>query len=226
GFTYPLPMKKIREFADQVETLYVIEELEPFIEEQLKAAGIECIGKEKIPRIGELNPDIIAEALLGEVRETMHIEEDKKVGRPPTLCAGCPHRGFYYALSKKKNVVVTGDIGCYTLGAAEPLNSLDSCVCMGASISMAHGAQKAFEKHNVEKRVVGVIGDSTFFHTGVNSLIDVAYNKGNTVSVILDNRITGMTGHQENPGTGFTLMGEPAKEIDIPALVKAIGIEH
>lgn len=226
GFTHPLPMKKIKEFADQVETLYVIEELEPYIEEQLKAAGIECIGKEKIPRIGELNPDIIAEALLGEVRETMHIEEDKKVSRPPTLCAGCPHRGFYYALSKKKNVVVTGDIGCYTLGAAEPLNSLDSCVCMGASISMAHGAQKAFEKHNVEKRVVGVIGDSTFFHTGVNSLIDVAYNKGNTVSVILDNRITGMTGHQENPGTGFTLMGEPAKEIDIPKLVSAIGIEH
>ncbi len=226
GFTHPLPMKKIKEFADEVETLYVIEELEPYIEEQLKAAGIECIGKEKIPRIGELNPDIIAEALLGEVRETMHIEEDKKVSRPPTLCAGCPHRGFYYALSKKKNVVVTGDIGCYTLGAAEPLNSLDSCVCMGASISMAHGAQKAFEKHNVEKRVVGVIGDSTFFHTGVNSLIDVAYNKGNTVSVILDNRITGMTGHQENPGTGFTLMGEPAKEIDIPKLVSAIGIEH
>ncbi len=226
GFTHPLPMDKIREFADAVDTLYVIEELEPYIEEQMKAAGIECIGKEKIPRIGELNPDIIAEALLGKVSETMHIAEDKKVGRPPTLCAGCPHRGFYYALSKKKNVVVTGDIGCYTLGAAEPLNTLDSCVCMGASISMAHGAKKAFEKHGVEKRVVGVIGDSTFFHTGVNSLIDVAYNKGNTVSVILDNRITGMTGHQQNPGTGFTLMGDEAKIIDIPGLVKAIGIEH
>ncbi len=226
GFTFPLPMKKIKEFADQVDTLYVIEELEPFIEEQLKAAGIQCIGKEKIPRVGELNPDIIAEALLGQVRETQHLEEDKKVNRPPTLCAGCPHRGFYYALAKKKNVVVTGDIGCYTLGAAEPLNSIDSVVCMGGSISMAHGAQKAFEKNGVEKQLVSVIGDSTFFHTGVNSLIDVAYNKGNTVSCILDNRITGMTGHQENPGTGYTLMGEPAKEIDIPGLVKAIGIEH
>ncbi len=226
GFTHPLPMKKIKEFADAVDTLYVIEELEPYIEEQLKAAGISCIGKEKIPNVGELNPDIIAEALLGEVRETMHMDEDKTVGRPPTLCAGCPHRGFYYALSKKKNVVVTGDIGCYTLGAAEPLNTLDSCVCMGASISMAHGAKKSFEKHGIDKRVVGVIGDSTFFHTGINSLIDVAYNKGNTVSVILDNRITGMTGHQQNPGTGYTLMGEEAKIIDIPGLVKAVGIEH
>ncbi len=226
GFTFPLPMKKIKEFADQVETLYVIEELEPYIEEQMKAAGIDCIGKAKIPRVGELNPDIIAKALLGEERETMSIAEDKKVGRPPTLCAGCPHRGFYYALKKKKNIVVTGDIGCYTLGAAEPLNSIDSVVCMGGSISMAHGAKKAFDFHGVEKRVVGVIGDSTFFHTGVNSLIDVAYNNSNTVTCILDNRITGMTGHQENPGTGFTLMGEPAMEIDIPGLVKAIGIQH
>lgn len=226
GFTFPLPMDKIRAFASEVDMLYVIEELEPFIEEQMKAAGIPCIGKEKISRIGELNPDIIAKALLGVERETVHPDPNQIVSRPPTLCAGCPHRGFFYALSKKKNVVITGDIGCYTLGSAEPLNATDSVICMGASISMGHGAKKAFEKNNVDKRVVSVIGDSTFFHTGVNSLIHVAYNRGNTVSVILDNRITGMTGHQENPGTGYTLQGDPANIINIPELVKAIGIPH
>lgn len=226
GFSYPLPMKKIKDFASQVETLYVIEELEPFMEEQLKAAGIECIGKEKIPRVGELNPDIIAKALLGEERETLNFPEEKIVSRPPTLCAGCPHRGFFYSLSKKKNVMITGDIGCYTLGATEPLNATDTVICMGASISMGHGAKQAFYKNGVDKRVVSVIGDSTFFHTGINSLIDVAYNNGNTVSVILDNRITGMTGHQENPGTGYSLQGDKTREIDIPSLVKAIGIDH
>lgn len=226
GFSYPLPMAKIKAFAEQVETLYIIEELEPFIEEQLKAAGINCIGKEKIPRCGELNPDIIAKALLGKERVTLEVPTDKVVGRPPTLCAGCPHRGFFYTLSKKKNVVITGDIGCYTLGSAEPLNATDSVICMGASISMGHGAQKVFNKFSVDKRVVSVIGDSTFFHTGINSLINTAYNNSNTVSVILDNRITGMTGHQENPGTGYTLTGEPANEINIPDLVKAIGIKH
>lgn len=226
GFTFPLPMDKIRAFANEVETLYVIEELEPFIEEQMKAAGIPCIGKEKIPRIGELNPDIVAKALLGVERETVHPDKAQIVGRPPTLCAGCPHRGFFFQLSKKKNVVITGDIGCYTLGSAEPLNATDSVICMGASISMGHGAKKAFEKNNVDKRVVSVIGDSTFFHTGINSLVHVAYNGGNTVNVILDNRITGMTGHQQNPGTGYTLQGDPANIIDIPQLVKSIGIQH
>ncbi|MCT4565927.1 MAG: indolepyruvate ferredoxin oxidoreductase subunit alpha [Maledivibacter sp.] len=224
GFTFPLPMKKIKEFADQVETLYIIEELEPYIEEQIKAVGIDCIGKDVIPGIGELNPDIIAKAILGEERETIKFDESKTVGRPPTMCAGCPHRGFYYALSKKKNIMITGDIGCYTLGSAEPLSAMDTCICMGASISTGHGAQKAFQKNDVEKRVVSVIGDSTFFHTGVNSLMNVAYNKSNTVSVILDNRITGMTGHQENPGTGYTLQGEKAGMIDIPKLCEAIGI--
>lgn len=226
GFTFPLPMAKIAAFAKEVETLYIIEELEPFIEEQLKAAGISCIGKEKIPRCGELNPDIIAKALLGIERVTLEVPADKVVGRPPTLCAGCPHRGFFYALTKKKNVVITGDIGCYTLGSAEPLNATDSVICMGASISMGHGAQKVFNKFETGKRVVSVIGDSTFFHTGINSLINTAYNNSNTVSVILDNRITGMTGHQENPGTGYTLTGDPANEINIPELVKAIGIKH
>ncbi|TCO73834.1 indolepyruvate ferredoxin oxidoreductase subunit alpha [Marinisporobacter balticus] len=226
GFTFPLPMKKIQKFAAQVETLYVIEEVEPYIEEQIKAAGIACIGKEKIPNIGELNADIIAKVLLGEERPVIECDASDVVSRPPTLCAGCPHRGFFYELSKKKNVMVTGDIGCYGLGVADPLNTVDTIICMGASISAGHGAQKAFNRHNTNTRVVSVIGDSTFFHTGINSLLDVSYNRSNTVSVILDNRITGMTGHQENPGSGYTLQGMPTKDIDIPNLCKAMGIEN
>ncbi|BEP28633.1 indolepyruvate ferredoxin oxidoreductase subunit alpha [Helicovermis profundi] len=226
GFSNPLPMQKIKDFAKEVDTLYVIEELEPFIEEQMIQNGIECIGKEKIPRVGELNPDIIAKALLGEERELLVFPEEKIVARPPTLCSGCPHRGFFYSLSKKKDIMITGDIGCYTLGASEPLNATDTVICMGASISMAHGAKQAFVKNGVEKRVLSVIGDSTFFHTGVNSLIGAAYNNSNIVSVILDNRITGMTGHQQNPGTGFSLQGDTTNQIDIPALVKSIGIKH
>jgi len=226
GFSFPMPMAKIKDFASKVDTLYVIEELEPFMEEQMKAAGIKCIGKELIPNIGELNPDIVSKALLNEERPTVSIADDKKVNRPPTLCTGCPHRGFFYALAKKKKVMVTGDIGCYTLGASAPLNSIDSVICMGGSISMAHGASQAFKKNDVEQKVVSVIGDSTFFHTGVNSLMTVAYNNSNTVHCILDNRITGMTGHQENPGTGFKLQGEASKQVDIPKLVEAVGIEH
>ncbi len=227
GFTHPLPFEKIEAFAKEVETLYVIEELEPYIEEQLKARGINCIGKEKISRIGELNPDIIAKALLGiesEAAASAEALKEEVINRPPTLCAGCPHRGLFYALSKKKNVMITGDIGCYTLGSAEPLNAMDTCICMGASISSGHGAQKAFEKHGVDKKVVSVIGDSTFFHSGLLSLIDVVYNKGNSLAIILDNRITGMTGHQENPGTGYTLMGDKTHVIDIPNLCKSIGV--
>lgn len=226
GFTHPLPMEKIKEFAKEVETLYVIEELEPYIEDQLKAAGIDCIGKDRIPNIGELNPDIIAKALLGEEREIIDYDKTIAVNRPPTLCAGCPHRGFFYELGKRKDIIVNGDIGCYGLGIAPPLSTVDTIICMGASISMAHGAQKALNRHDGEKRMVAVIGDSTFFHTGVNSLINTVYNRSNTINVIMDNRTTGMTGHQQNPGTGYTLQGIPTKEIDIPALCKAIGIEH
>lgn len=225
GFTNPLPMDKIRDFASQVETLYIVEELEPFMEEQIKAAGIECVGKELIPNVGELNPDIIAKSLLGEVRPLLEIPQEKLVGRPPTLCAGCPHRGFFYALKKKKNVMVTGDIGCYTLGASEPLNTTDTVIDMGASISMGHGAQRVFDKAGKGMKVVSVIGDSTFFHSGMTSLVDVVYNQGNTVNVILDNRITGMTGHQENPGTGYTLTGQKVKEIEIDKVVRALGVE-
>ncbi|GHU49885.1 indolepyruvate oxidoreductase subunit IorA [Clostridia bacterium] len=223
GLTYPLPMDLIRDFASKVEKLYVVEELDPYMERQINAAGIKCIGKELIPEKGELNTDIVREKIFGIGTETLHSEKNA-VPRPPSLCAGCPHRGFFHVLAKKKNVVITGDIGCYTLASAPPLSAMDSCFCMGGSISTGHGAAKAFEKTGRDMKVVAVIGDSTFFHSGITSLLDVVYNKGNCVSVILDNRITGMTGHQENPGTGYTLMGETTAEVDIPALCRAIGI--
>ncbi len=226
GFTFPLPIEKIRAFAKEVETLYVIEELEPFIEEQMKAAGIDCIGKEKISNLGELTPEIIAQALLGEEREIIDVDRSSVANRPPTLCAGCPHRGFFFELKKLKNVMITGDIGCYSLGGSEPLNAKDTTICMGASISMGHGAQKAFDLFDENKRTISTIGDSTFFHTGINSLMHVAYNRSSHITCILDNRITGMTGHQENPGTGYTLMGMPTKEVSIEAVCRAIGIDH
>ena len=226
GFTYPLPLKKLKDFASKVEMVYVVEELDPFIEEQMKAAGIACVGKEKIPSYGELNPDIIASALLGKKTETIGYDKSIVADRPPTLCAGCPHRSFFFELGKRKKTMISGDIGCYGLGGAEPLNAKDSCICMGAGPSIAHGAQKVFNKFGEDMRVVSVVGDSTFFHTGINSLMTSVYNKSNTITCILDNRITGMTGHQENPGSGFTLQGEPTNLIDIPAVVKALGVDH
>lgn len=225
GMTYPMPMDLIREFAGKVKKLYVIEEMDPYMESQIRMAGIVCIGKEIIPEMDELNPDIIRSAVFGADNGNLQTE-NKAVVRPPTLCAGCPHRGFFYALNKKKNVMITGDIGCYTLGSAPPLSAIDTCICMGGSISAGHGASKAFEHIGSDKKVVSVIGDSTFFHSGITSLMDVAYNKGNVVTVILDNRITGMTGHQENPGTGYTLMGDTAVQVDIPLLCKAVGIKE
>ncbi len=225
GFTYPLPIKKIKEFAKQVDTLYIIEELDPFMEEQIKAAGIDCMGKEKIPVTGELNPDIIAKALLGEENKIIEYDETVLAKRPPVLCAGCPHRGFFYELSKRKNVMVSSDIGCYGLSNAAPLNAKDVCICMGAGFSMAHGAQKVFNKFKENKKVVAVLGDSTFFHSGMTSLLDSIYNRSNVLFCILDNRITGMTGHQQNPGTGFTLQGDPTNLTDIESVVRALGIE-
>lgn len=225
GMTFPMPMAKIKEFAGKVKKLYVIEEMDPYIENHLKMAGIPCIGKELIPEMDELNTDIVRKAIFGISTETIQSEKEAVV-RPPALCAGCPHRGFFYALKKKKNIIITGDIGCYTLGSAAPLSAMDTCICMGGSISAGHGAAQALKKNGSELKVVSVIGDSTFFHTGINSLMDVVYNKGNSVTVILDNRITGMTGHQENPGTGFTLMGDVAVEVDIPLLCKAIGMKE
>ena len=225
GFTFPLPLQKIRSFAAAVETLYVVEELEPYLEEQIKAAGIPCVGKEKIPAIGELSPDIVAQALTGVRDPFPDTDPARVVARPPLLCAGCPHRGFFYELSKIKDLMVTGDIGCYSLGGNAPLNAKDTCICMGASISMGHGVQKLYDRLGQSTRTVAVIGDSTFFHSGMTSLLHVAYNRGNVVTCIMDNRTTGMTGHQENPGSGFTLRGEPAPEADIPAIVRALGIK-
>lgn len=225
GMTFPMPMDLIKEFASKVDKIYVIEEMDPYIENHLKIAGIECTGKDVIPQWDELNADIIRKAIFEKNAETSASELDA-VPRPPAMCAGCPHRGFFYSLSKKKNVMVTGDIGCYTLGAAPPLSALDTTLCMGASISQGHGASKAFAQTGSDERVISVIGDSTFFHSGITSLMDVAYNKGNSIAVILDNRITAMTGQQQNPGTGYTLMGEPASEVDIPGICKALGFKE
>ncbi|GLC29480.1 indolepyruvate ferredoxin oxidoreductase subunit alpha [Clostridium omnivorum] len=227
GFTNPLPTEKIKEFASQVEKIYVIEENDSYIEEQVRILGFDCYGNNFFPPYGEMTPDVIRKAVFGETNPTIGFDESKVVSRPPTLCAGCPHRGFFYELGKRKNVMVSGDIGCYTLGFAEPYNAMDFNICMGASISAGHGAQQVFNmKEDNKMRVVSILGDSTFFHTGINSLLDVVYNRSNTVNVILDNRITGMTGHQENPGTGYTLQGKETTEVNIEALVKACGIKH
>lgn len=225
GFTFPMPMNKIRKFAAEVENLIVVEELEPFMEEQIRAAGIPCTGKDNIPNIGELTPEIVAKALLGTEIPESPFNPCEMPARPPVLCAGCPHRGISYELGRLRNVVITGDIGCYSLGGNEPLNAKDTTICMGASISMGHGFQKTFDRADVEKRVFAVIGDSTFFHTGINSLLHVAYNRSSTITVIMDNRTTGMTGHQDNPGSGLTLSGMPTKTIDLEVLCKAMGID-
>jgi indolepyruvate ferredoxin oxidoreductase alpha subunit len=222
GFTFPLPEQMIRSFAASVETLYVVEELEPFMEEQIRAWGIPCHGKDVLPRIGELSAELIAKAILG--RTPVAAETPQLPVRPPVMCAGCPHRGVYYVL-KKLSVTVTSDIGCYTLGSAPPLSAADSCICMGASIGMAHGFAKATAGSRPTK-VVATIGDSTFFHSGMTGLINVAYNKANVLTLILDNRITAMTGHQHNPGTGRTLLGETTREADLEQVVRALGIEH
>lgn len=226
GMTFPFPAKLVKDFCSKVDKVYVVEEMDPYLEEYMKQNGIECIGKDLIPRYYELNTDIVRASLLGEKTDT-YDSDVKAVVRPPVLCAGCPHRGLFYVLSKIKNIMITGDIGCYTLGSAAPLNALQTCFCMGGSISTGHGASIALREFgNKDLKVVSVIGDSTFFHTGINSLEDLAYNKGSSTAIILDNRITGMTGHQQNPGTGFTLMGDEASEIDIPAVCKAIGIKE
>lgn len=223
GMVYPLPEKLISEFASKVKTLYVIEELDPFIEEFLKQKGISCTGKEKLPLIGEYSASLIRRQVLGINENTDALQENIPV-RPPVLCPGCPHRAVFYALRKNK-LTVTGDIGCYTLGSMSPLESMDTCVCMGASIGVAHGMEKATGKESGKKRVA-VIGDSTFIHSGITGLIDIVYNKGTSTVVILDNSITGMTGHQPNPATGYTIKGEKTRQVDLVKLCNAIGIDR
>jgi indolepyruvate ferredoxin oxidoreductase alpha subunit len=225
GMTNPLPKEKIKEFASQVDTIYVVEENEPYLEEALKAMGIDCTGKDRLPLVGELNPDIVERALKGTGRE-VYTTDTKLPNRPPALCPGCPHRGLYYVLGRQKNAIITSDIGCYTLGSAPPLNAGDTCICMGASISAGHGMFKAFEHNkNMDKKIFSVIGDSTFFHSGMTGLLDVVYNRGNSTVIIADNRTTGMTGHQENPGTGRTLKGDPTVEADIAKICNAYGVK-
>ncbi|AYD39408.1 indolepyruvate ferredoxin oxidoreductase subunit alpha [Clostridium fermenticellae] len=227
GFTNPYPDKLMKEFASKVDKIYVIEENDSIIENELKMLGIECHGKDTFPFHNELTPDVIRKSIYGKYNETIEYDESRVVPRPPSLCSGCPHRGFFYEVGKRKDAVISGDIGCYALGVSEPYNATDFSLCMGASFSMGHGAQQVFNmKKDNDKRIVAVLGDSTFFHTGINSLIDVVYNKGNSINVILDNRITGMTGHQQNPGTGYTLQGLETEIIDIETLVKACGIKN
>ena len=225
GLTNPLPMDLIRDFASKVEKLYVIEELEPFMEEQIKAAGIACTGKELVSNMYELNPQRLKEMLFGEKPETKDLPV-KAGSRPPTLCPGCPHRGFFYTLGKQKNTVIAGDIGCYTLGANAPLNATDTCICMGGGFTIAHGMSKAFAMTGQEKKIFGVVGDSTFFHSGMTGAAEIIYNKGRVIPCVLDNHITGMTGHQDNPGSGYNLQGEVASAIKIEDVLHAYGYEN
>lgn len=223
GLTWPLPMRLIREFAEKVETLYVIEELEPFMEDQIKAAGISCIGKQLTGTMYEMNTELLRTRIFGTEPETK-LPEVSAVPRPPALCPGCPHRGFFYALSRRKNVILTGDIGCYTLGGTPPLNALDSVVCMGAGFTVAMGMSKALEREGVtDKLIFGCLGDSTFCHSGLTGAAEIIYNKGNVIPVVLDNRITGMTGQQENPASGYTLLGEPSDGLNIDRVLESMG---
>ncbi len=223
GMVHPLPESLIREFASGVEELIIVEELDPFLEIRIKAMGIACTGKDLIPAIGELNPSIIRKAVTGQAPSGI-FEPVQIPMRPPNLCPGCPHRGIFHTLSKL-GVFITGDIGCYTLAALKPLSAMDTCVCMGAGIGNAHGMEKALGRESLGK-IVAVIGDSTFFHSGITGLIDIVFNRGSSTVVILDNRTTGMTGHQPHPSSGKTITGEPAPAIDIAALCRAIGVKH
>ncbi|MGN0585105.1 MAG: indolepyruvate ferredoxin oxidoreductase subunit alpha [Ruminococcus sp.] len=223
GMVYPLPKKLITDFAAKHDKVYVIEELDPILENHCKALGIEVIGKDVFTLLGEYTPRMIAKAVLGEeVGEVTELTEQIPV-RPPVMCAGCPHRGTFYVL-KKLGLNVCGDIGCYTLGAVAPLSSIDTTICMGASVSAALGMAKA-RGDEFAKKTVSVIGDSTFIHSGITGLIDIVYNKGINTVIILDNSITGMTGHQDNPTTGYTIRGEETKQVNLITLCKAVGVE-
>ncbi|MBP5292016.1 MAG: indolepyruvate ferredoxin oxidoreductase subunit alpha [Lachnospiraceae bacterium] len=228
GFTNPLPAKMIKSFCEGLDKVYIIEENDPYIEEFVRQLGVGCeiVGKDVFPPYGEMTPDVIRACAFGEKKQVFAPDASKIIARAPSFCAGCPHRGLFYRLGKRKDIMISGDIGCYTLAAGAPYKAMDSTICMGASISVGHGAQKVFNMTQKPRRVVTVLGDSTFLHTGVNSLINTVYNNSNTVNIILDNRITGMTGHQQNPGSGYNAKGEPAPMINIEELVRAIGVKH
>ena len=224
GMTNPLPEKLIRDFAAQVDRLVVVEELEPIIENHCKAMGLKVdAGKDLFPLIDEFSQTLLAKALKGEEKPYVTVDDPVPV-RPPVMCAGCPHRGIFYTLSKNK-VTVLGDIGCYTLAAGAPLHAIEMCLCMGASIGAVHGFNKALGEAG-ERKTVAILGDSTFMHSGMTGLADIAYNQSNSTVIILDNSTTGMTGHQQNPTTGFNLRGEPAGKIDLEALCRAMGFRR
>lgn len=223
GLVNPLPDRLIKDFASKVERVIVVEELDPVIEDHCKALGLMVSGKDLLPVTGEFSRNIVAKALGVEEHKGVSLDEKMPV-RPPAMCSGCPHRGLFYAL-KKNDCTVLGDIGCYTLGSGAPLNAVDTTLCMGASLSAVHGFNKMGGEETCHK-TVAVIGDSTFMHSGMTGLANIAYNQSNSVSIILDNSITGMTGHQHNPSTGFNIKGEPAGKIDLEALCKAMGFKR
>ncbi len=223
GMIWPMPEQKIRSFAASVDRLVVVEELDGFIEDHCRGLGLEVSGKELFSNIGELSQNLVKERLGGGVQAGASLDEEIPA-RPPVMCAGCPHRSIFYVL-KKMRLTVLGDIGCYTLGAVPPLGAIDTTVCMGASVSGLHGFVKAGDRENAG-RTVAVIGDSTFIHSGVTGLINIAYNESNATVIILDNSITGMTGHQQNPTTGYNLKGDPCTKIDLKSLCHAVGIKR
>ena len=223
GLIWPMPVKKIRDFAASVEKLVIVEELDSFIETHCKDLGIACVGKEMFSCIDELMPLNVA-SQLATAWETGTKLEEAIPPRPPVMCAGCPHRGLFYTLKKNK-LTVLGDIGCYTLGAVAPLQAVDSVICMGASVSGIHGFCKS-QNGAADNKTVAVIGDSTFMHSGITGLVNMAYNESNATVIIVDNSITGMTGHQQNPTTGFNLKGDPCAKIDLETLCRAVGIKR
>lgn len=222
GLVYPLPDKMIRDFAASVDELWCLEELDPVIETHIRSLGIDVKGKKHFTLLGEYSQNMIKKAVLGE--DTECAAEENIPARPPVLCVGCPHRGTFYVL-KKLGLTVSGDIGCYTLGAVAPLSTVDTTICMGASVSAAHGMSKV-RGAEFNKKLVSVIGDSTFIHSGITGLIDIVYNKGSNTVIILDNSITGMTGHQDNPTTGKTIRGEATKQVDLEKLCRAVGVDR
>ncbi len=230
GLSCPLPFERIRAFAAQCEKLVVVEEVEPLIENEVRAQGLAVHGKDILPRSGELSPHVLQPAiasLLGEPLPTAPAAAPMQVfPRPPTMCVACPHLGVYYTLSQLRNVTVSGDIGCYTLGSGHPWNSLDACISMGASMGMALGLDKGRAESEKDRKILAVIGDSTFMHMGMQGLLDIVYNRGNVTVMILDNRTVGMTGGQNNPGSGRGLHGEEAPRVDFARLVKALGVRE
>lgn len=227
GFSCPVPLEKMRAFAATVDRLLVVEETEPLVEMDLKAAGIPCLGKEVLPRIGELSPEVLRPAvaqLLGETLAEPAFKPAKVFPRPPTMCVACPHLGVYYTLAQLKNVTIAGDIGCYTLGAGHPWNALDSTISMGASMGVALGLDKGRGAADRDKKIVAVIGDSTFMHMGMQGLLDITYNRGNVTVLLLDNRTVGMTGGQDNPASGRDIHGLGSPRVDFAKLCEALGV--